>query len=107
MTFKSLLSALHRAFISSRRLLTPSAAMGALILAVGVSTLRAADAGSVTGTVSNTATGNLLEGARIEIPQLGLSALTDNTGRFVLTTCRRARTRLWSPTSASIRSAAR
>jgi hypothetical protein len=45
---------------------------------------RAAEAGFITGSVSNTATGNLLEGARIEAPQLGLTALTDNTGRFVL-----------------------
>jgi polysaccharide export outer membrane protein len=44
----------------------------------------AADAGSVTGSVSNTATGNLLEGARITVPALGLNALTDNSGRFVL-----------------------
>ena len=33
---------------------------------------------------SNTATGNLLEGAKIEVPQLGLTSFTDNTGRFVL-----------------------
>ena len=49
--------------------------------------LRAADATStsiLTGTVSNVATGNLLEGARVEIPALGVSALTDNTGRYVL-----------------------
>lgn len=44
----------------------------------------AAQAGSITGTVNNTATGNLLSGAKIEIPQLGLSALTDETGRFAL-----------------------
>jgi iron complex outermembrane recepter protein len=48
------------------------------------SPLRAAEAGTLTGTVSNSATGNLLVGARIEIPQLGLSTLTDNTGRYVL-----------------------
>jgi iron complex outermembrane recepter protein len=41
--------------------------------------------GIVTGTVSNTATRNLLEGARIEVPSLGITALTDNTGRYVLT----------------------
>jgi iron complex outermembrane receptor protein len=41
--------------------------------------------GSLSGNVSNSATGNLLEGARVEVPALGLSALTDNTGRFVLT----------------------
>jgi len=47
--------------------------------------LAAADAtGSLTGVVSNPATGNLLEGARIELPQLGLGTLTDLTGRFVL-----------------------
>ncbi len=40
--------------------------------------------GLITGTVSNTATGNLLEGARVEIPALGMATLTDNTGRFVL-----------------------
>jgi hypothetical protein len=34
--------------------------------------------------VSNAATGNLLEGARVDLPQLGLSALVDNTGRYVL-----------------------
>ena len=38
----------------------------------------------LTGTVSNTATGNLLEGARVELPQLGLLALSDNTGRYTL-----------------------
>ncbi len=43
--------------------------------------LRAAD---LVGTVSNVATGNLLDGARVEIPTLGVSALTDNTGRYVL-----------------------
>ncbi len=40
---------------------------------------------TLTGSVSNTATGNLLPGARVEIPALGLSALTDETGRYVLT----------------------
>jgi TonB-dependent receptor len=45
---------------------------------------RAADAGTLTGAVSNTATGNLLEGARITVPALGLATLTDNSGRFAL-----------------------
>src|SRR5687768_12462463 len=44
---------------------------------------RAADVGTVTGAVSNTATGNMLEGARVEIPSLGVSALTDGTGRYI------------------------
>src|SRR5437899_2381585 len=46
--------------------------------------LRAAETGSLFGTVNNTATGDLLEGAKISVPQLGLTALTDNTGRFTL-----------------------
>ncbi len=43
----------------------------------------AAEGGVITGTISNAATGNNLEGARVEVAALGLSALTDNTGRFV------------------------
>ena len=46
--------------------------------AVGQST------GTITGSISNSATRNLLEGAKVEVPALGLSALTDNTGRYVL-----------------------
>jgi hypothetical protein len=63
--------------------------------------------GTITGNVSNLATGNLLEGAQVEIPALGLRTLTDNTGRYTLPACRRARTRSSRPTSASTRSAAR
>ncbi len=55
-----------------------------LYLAVFSRTHAAEATGTVTGTISNTATGNLLEGARVELPQLGLSTLTDLTGRFVL-----------------------
>jgi TonB-dependent receptor len=44
---------------------------------------RAAEAGVIAGYVSNTATGNMLEGARVAIPSLGVSALTDGTGRYV------------------------
>lgn len=51
-----------------------------LFLSVSVSVARAADTSTLTGTVSNTATGNLLEGARIAVPALGLSVLTDPTG---------------------------
>ncbi len=40
--------------------------------------------GVISGSVSNVATGNLLEGAVIELPQLRRTALTDNTGRYVL-----------------------
>ena len=46
---------------------------------------QAADAtGVVSGAVSNAATRNLLEGAKVEAPALGRSVLTDNTGRFSL-----------------------
>ena len=44
---------------------------------------RAAD-GTITGSVSNSATRNQLQGARVEVAALGLSVLTDNTGRYVL-----------------------
>jgi TonB-dependent receptor len=40
--------------------------------------------GSVTGSVSNSATGDLLQGASVTVPALGVSTLTDATGRFTL-----------------------
>ncbi|MBI5768945.1 MAG: TonB-dependent receptor [Verrucomicrobia bacterium] len=47
--------------------------------------LVAADAGgTIAGAVSNVETGNLLEGARVQIAALGLSVLTDETGRYEL-----------------------
>src|SRR5687768_4617430 len=56
-----------------------------LVLASTLPDLGAAtDSGVIAGHVSNVATGKLLEGARVEVPQLQLSTLTDNTGRFVL-----------------------
>jgi hypothetical protein len=67
----------------SRRLRFLVTVLGILSLP-GLALVHGAEAGVLTGSVSNTATGNLLEGARIELPQLGLSALTDNTGRYVL-----------------------
>jgi TonB-dependent receptor len=44
----------------------------------------AAQLSVLAGNVSNSATGTGLQGARIEIPALGLTALTDNTGRYVM-----------------------
>ena len=44
----------------------------------------AADTGTITGNVSNLATGNMLEGARVEIPSLGLRALTDGVGQYTI-----------------------
>ncbi|MES2695220.1 MAG: TonB-dependent receptor [Verrucomicrobiota bacterium] len=52
-------------------------------LALCAATLRAAEAGSISGNVNNSASGNMLEGVRVTIPSLGLTALTDNTGRYV------------------------
>jgi TonB-dependent receptor len=40
--------------------------------------------GSITGNVSNAGTGNLLEGARVELPALRMNVLTDETGRYLL-----------------------
>jgi len=58
---------------------------------------------TLTGTISNSATRNLLEGARIEIPQLGLVTLSDSTGRYTMPPLPRAPTRCWFLTLASIR----
>ena len=44
----------------------------------------AAADGIISGNVSNAATGNLLPGAQVDVPQLGLTTFTDATGRFVL-----------------------
>jgi len=65
----------------ARRLVRPLA----LFAFLAVTGLHAADTGIVSGTVSNTATGNLLPGARVELTGLGRSALVDDTGRYVLT----------------------
>ena len=43
-----------------------------------------AHAATLSGNVSNLGTGNLLEGAQVAVPALGLATLTDNTGRYVL-----------------------
>ncbi|MBI4622224.1 MAG: TonB-dependent receptor [Verrucomicrobia bacterium] len=73
-----------RASIAALRLVRRLVLSGAFVLALLPPSARAAEAGTITGSVSNTATGNLLEGAKLDVPALGLSALTDNTGRFVL-----------------------
>ncbi|MBI5692286.1 MAG: TonB-dependent receptor [Verrucomicrobia bacterium] len=43
-----------------------------------------AGAGTLSGTVSNAATGDLLEGVRVSVPTLDRTVLTDHTGRFLL-----------------------
>ncbi|MBL9189883.1 MAG: TonB-dependent receptor [Opitutaceae bacterium] len=59
-----------------------SALVCALACLVPAAAVRAADTGVIAGAVSNSQSGNMLEGARVEIPKLGLSTLTDGTGRY-------------------------
>jgi TonB-dependent receptor len=67
-----------------RRLL---AAFALLLGAAAPAHLAAGPAASatLTGSVSNAGTGNLLAGARVEIAALGVAVETDATGRFVFT----------------------
>ena len=53
-------------------------------LLMACSVVRAAEGGSISGPVSNVVTGNLLEGAKVEIRALGRSTVTDSNGRYVL-----------------------
>src|SRR4051812_19351819 len=52
-------------------------------LGLAVATVSAAFGATLTGNVNNVATGNLLGGARVEIPALKAVALADQTGRYV------------------------
>jgi len=58
--------------------------LGGLALLCAGPASAAETAATITGYVSNVATRNLLEGARVALPQLGVSVLTDQTGRYVL-----------------------
>ncbi len=75
-----------RTFLTGARCFArPLLVFPTLIVALLSSLLYGADAsGVVTGTVSNAATRNSLEGAKVEVPALNRSVLTDNTGRFTL-----------------------
>lgn len=66
------------------RVCRPLPLFASLLLVLFAPALRAADTGILTGYVSNSATGNLLEGARVQVPALGRTALTDSTGRYVI-----------------------
>jgi TonB-dependent receptor len=61
------------------------ALLSVLLAAVFPGSLTAAETGVIAGSVSNAATGNLLEGARVTIKALGIAGFADNTGRYVLT----------------------
>jgi TonB-dependent receptor len=63
---------------------TMALAAAVLALSGSGSVARAAESGVVFGTVSNAVTGNLLEGAKVTVPALGLTAFTDETGLYTL-----------------------
>ena len=60
------------------------AAVAIAFLLVAFLCAEPAGTGSITGTVSNLATGRLLGGARVEVAALGRSEVTDGDGRFLL-----------------------
>jgi uncharacterized BrkB/YihY/UPF0761 family membrane protein len=64
----------------------------ALLLALAPALVAATAGGAISGSVSNAATGDLLEGVRVTLPASGVTVLTDNTGRFTISerTCRRS-----------------
>ena len=83
MNLNTLIVASLRPFVSARRVLRCVALISACVV-VPLPLVRAAESGIITGAVSNAQTGNMLEGAKIEVPKLGVTALADNTGRFVV-----------------------
>ena len=70
--------------VSGARLLRSLFLASLIMLVVSPSVVCAAEPATLSGSINNSATGNLLQGARVELPALGLSALADNTGRYVL-----------------------
>ncbi len=65
-------------------LIAASAAATLPVYVQAAETTATASNGVVTGTVINKNTGNGLIGARVEIPSLNLSALVDDTGRYLI-----------------------
>ena len=65
-------------------LLALGAVRAALPVASAAENVASASTAVVSGTVTNKTTGNGLEGAKVEIPQLRVSTLVDKTGRYVL-----------------------
>ncbi|MEO7412296.1 MAG: TonB-dependent receptor [Opitutaceae bacterium] len=70
---------------SPRRIFSLARLWLGLISVLSFSLLQAAETGTISGTVNNSATGNLLPGAKVEIAGLGVSVVADPTGSFVLT----------------------
>lgn len=65
-------------------LLALAAASSPVIPGHSVAIAAAAANGVISGIVTNKTTGNGLIGAKVEIPSLNLSALVDNTGRYII-----------------------
>ena len=72
----TVLSAVRRAAAAAVSLLAVCS------LALVAPSIRAAEAGTISGSVSNAATRNQLQGAVVAVPVLSITALTDNTGRY-------------------------
>jgi hypothetical protein len=85
-------SVICRAIAASRPLVRFVACIAGLAVLTALRA-SAAEAGSISGAVSNAQTSNMLEGVRIEVPRLARSVLTDNTGRYVIPNVPAARMR--------------
>jgi len=72
----TVLSAVRRAAAAAVSLLAVCS------LALVAPSIRAAEAGTISGSVSNAATRNQLQGAVVAVPVLSITALTDSTGRY-------------------------
>ena len=76
----------HACFASLFTLSRAAASVFSLVcvlsFALAGSSVRAAEAGVISGAVSNAATRNQLGGAVVAVPVLGVTTLTDNTGRY-------------------------
>ena len=68
----------HRCALAPRVLLTSFVFLSLLLAGVRAQV----GTGGIAGSVSNAGTGDLLEGVRVSLPSLGLTVLTDNTGRY-------------------------
>jgi TonB-dependent receptor len=68
------------------RLLSLATSLAVIFTVAGMSSARAADAGtgSISGTVTSTSTHNALQGATVSIPTLHRTEFTDSSGSFLL-----------------------
>ena len=77
----TVLSAVRRAAAAAVSLLAVCS-LCVCSLALVAPSIHAAEAGTISGSVSNAATRNQLQGAVVAVPVLSITALTDNTGRY-------------------------